>query len=235
MRSFRNLLQKIGIDIVRYRPNCHALARRMKLLSSYNINLILDIGANTGQYAKQLRTKGYQGKIVSFEPLKSAYEQLVKNSDADPLWLPVNIALGNFNGKSEINVSKNSYSSSILNILPASVNNCPEAIYIKKEEITVKTLDSIINDYYNPSERLFVKIDTQGFEKQVIDGAILSLPRIIGIEMELSIIPLYSGETLFGEMLDLLSNNGYTIMGIDPAFCNSATGQILQVDCIFFS
>jgi SAM-dependent methyltransferase len=103
--EFRKILWKMGYDISRHGPASSPLVRRRKLLDFYAINTVLDVGANTGQFAKQLRNFGFFGKIVSFEPLSSAFELLRQNADSDPKWEVINCALGETNVTKEINVA----------------------------------------------------------------------------------------------------------------------------------
>jgi FkbM family methyltransferase len=196
--------------------------------------LIFDVGANIGQYACQIRELGYSGRIVSFEPLSDAYCTLVTRTNDDPNWSADNIALGDFDGKTEINISQRSASSSILDMLPVHVAMAPGTSYVDKEEIAVRKIDSIIDTHYRPGDRLLLKIDAQGYEKAVIDGAIASTDRILGVQMELSLVPLYSGETLLTEMLEHMARLGYTLMALEPGFSDPSTGQLVQVDCVFF-
>ena len=211
-KIIKKLLFKTGYDVVRYDYRNHPLARRMKLISSYGIDLTFDIGANKGQYAKQMRDVGYKGRIVSFEPLTSAYNELVRRAKNDPLWDTVNIALGDDDGEAEINIAGNSDSSSILDMLPAHVKAAPASAYIGKEGITVCRIDSIIGEYYHTGDRLYLKIDTQGYEKNVIEGAKNSLDSVIGIQLEMSLVPLYEGELLLADMINSLSQKGYTLV-----------------------
>ena len=206
---------------------------RMRLLKNYEINLILDAGANIGQYAQNVRSMGYKGRIVSFEPLSSAFTELKNNTDKDPLWEAVNIALGDTDSKKSINISANSRSSSILEMLPLHLNNSPQSKYKGKEIVFVKTLDSIFNKYVKPKDRAFLKIDTQGYEKKIIDGAKKSLKNILGIQMELSLAPLYKGEVIFIDMLNLMGKKGYALASLEPGWSIS-NGRLLQTDVIFF-
>jgi len=233
-RITKKIFNKAGFDIVRYPPMNQIIKRRMKLISFYDINLIFDVGANIGQYAKQMRNRGYKGRIVSFEPLSSAYKKLVENSSADPLWNTVNIALGDNERTTEINIAGNSYSSSILDMLPKHLSSAPDSVYVGKKVVIVRRIDSIISDYFHSSDKLFLKIDTQGYEKNVIDGAENSIDKIAGIQLEMSLVPLYKGETLFLEIINLLKQKGYTLMSLEPGFSDPSTEQLLQVDGIFF-
>ena len=232
--TLRQILRKSGFDIIRYHYNVHPLARRLHLLATHEINLVFDIGANTGQFAQQLRTAGFHGRIVSFEPQHAAHTQLQDHARNDPLWEVVNIALGEIDGQAELYIAGNTLSSSLLDMLPSHVRSAPHSAYVGTEHITVRKLDSIFNAYYRSGEKLYVKIDTQGFEKQVLNGAQKSFDKIVGIQMEMSLVPLYRGETLFTEMIGMLNQVGFTLMAVEPVFSDPTTGQLLQLDGVFF-
>jgi FkbM family methyltransferase len=167
--EFRKILWKMGYDISRLGPASSPLVRRRKLLESYAINVVLDVGANAGQFAMQMRNLGFSGKIVSFEPLGSAFELLRQNADKDPKSEVINCALGEINASKEINISANSCSSSLLDMLPAHTKVAPEKSYVAREVIEVRTLDSMINDLCARDDSIYLKIDTQGYEKQSHD------------------------------------------------------------------
>lgn len=234
LKSIRTLIRGYGYDVIKYNYRSNPLARRIKLMSHYKIDLVFDVGANIGQYATHLRTLGYRGRVVSFEPLTSAYRLLVSLANKDPLWETVNIALGDQDGKTEINIANNSQSSSILDMLPSHTNSAPESAYVGKEEINIRKIDTIIDEYRRSDNKLYLKIDAQGYEKTVIKGAINSLDKITGIQLEVSLIPLYKGEALLADMIDYMSTQGYTLMSLEPGHGDPSTGQLLQVDCIFF-
>lgn len=226
------LLNKIGADFVRY-PN-RDLDGRIKLFRHHKINNVLDIGANTGGFAKELRKLGYRGKIVSFEPLNSVYETLKNNCKSDTNWSCENFAIGNFDGVSEINIANNLNSSSVLEMLPTHLKSAPESKYIGKQEIQVKRLDSIFQNYCNLSDNIYLKIDTQGFEKQIIEGADNSLKSICGIQIELSLVPLYKNSILYIEMIEFLKSKNFVLSSIEPGFRDRVTGELLQFDGVFF-
>jgi FkbM family methyltransferase len=206
----------------------------MGFLNSFQINLIFDVGANEGQFAKQMRTSGYDKRIVSFEPLSAAFVGLLEHTKTDPLWEAANCALGDYNGKAEINISANSWSSSLLDMLQTHEDVAPDSKYIGKETINITTIDSIIENYRRPKDRLFLKIDTQGFGQKVLDGAEQSLEQILGIQMEMSLVPLYKDEPLLGDIIVYLYRKGYTLMSIEPEYFDSSTGQQMQINGLFF-
>ena len=132
-----------------------------------------------------------------------------------------------------MNISANSYSSSILDMLSSHLESAPESEYIGQEEISIRRLDSIFNDVCNHDDKLYIKIDTQGYEKCVLEGAEKALESVDILELELSFIPLYKDGPLFHEMFNLLYKKGFVLVHVEPGFTDPSTGQILQVDGIF--
>jgi FkbM family methyltransferase len=226
-----NILKKRGFQIKRY-PDFN-LVRRIKIITTFNINILFDIGANAGQYAINMRELGYKHKIISFEPLKSAYKELEKASVNDNNWVVNNFALGNDNIASRLNVSGNSFSSSILKMQQLHLDLAPESKYVTQEEIEIKKLDSIMYKFCTKQDSIMIKIDTQGFEKNVLDGAIDSLTNIKIIQLEMSIVSLYVNEMLFIEMINYLDNKGFQLFSLENGLTDSYTGQLLQLDGIF--
>ena len=232
--ELRTYLWKIGYDISRFTPTSHPLARRKQILASYEIDTVLDIGANAGQFAQELRSDiGYTQRILSFEPLSTAFKLLKENAKDDPSWDVFNCAIGDTAEKREINVAGNSFSSSLLTMLPSHLKSAPGSKYIGKEVIDIKTLDSLFSESCKTAKNIYMKIDTQGFESKVLKGAENSLTHIDTVQMEMSLVPLYDGELLFNDMCILMSKKGYTLVAIENGFSDPASGQLLQVDGIF--
>jgi FkbM family methyltransferase len=232
--SIKNLakyaFKRSGLIIKRY-PEDDA-TRRMKLLNNRNVDLLLDIGANAGQYARLMRDYGFKGEIISFEPLSEAFKTLKNYSQKDPLWSVHNYALGDSNYTTTINVAGNSYSSSLLDMLPAHENAAPESKYVTQEQIEVKTLDSLFNKIYKTGI-VMMKIDVQGFEKSVLEGAKESLDNIDVLQLEMSIIPLYENEMIYSDMIIYLKNMGFELFSLENGYSDPKTGKLLQVDGIF--
>ncbi len=231
--TIKKILNRLGYDI-QHLPTEPFTRQQIQLFKKNNINLIFDVGANTGQFSSGLRKWGYKGRIVSFEPLSDAYNQLVKNTSFDPLWETVNLAIGDFDGNITLHVSRNSYSSSVLDMMPRHLESAPDSAFIGSELVPIRKIDSIINQYYNKKEELFIKIDTQGFEKKVIEGCQKNLDSIKGFQIEMSLFPLYNGETLIHEMMNYLHTKGYKLLALDQGHYDYKTGEILQVEGIFF-
>lgn len=212
----------------------YLMHNRIKLLDHFGVETLLDVGANTGQFAYYTRKFGYKNQIISFEPLSSAFGVLSEFAKNDPKWQIENYAVGNSDGTIDINISSNSQSSSILDMMPEHVQSAPDSAYEGKETVGIHKLDTVLGNFNNDLQKTFLKIDAQGFEKNVIEGAHESLKQIKGLQLELSMIELYKGETLITEMINLVNDLGFTIYSLEPGFYDAKTGQLLQVDGIFY-
>ena len=229
------MLHRVGFELRRFSVEQSENARFISMLRTHNVNLIFDVGANAGQFGVLLREIGFDGKIISFEPLSDAREILLNISKNDPLWqIALQTAIGEENGEIEIQIAGNSQSSSVLDMLDTHVRAAPDSKYIGKEKVALRTLDSIAPDYMDSNSISFIKIDTQGYETQVMNGAKKLMSHIVGLQVEISLVPLYKGQCLFDEMLKKLKNYGFELWSISTVFSDPNTGQLLQVDATFF-
>jgi FkbM family methyltransferase len=235
-KILKKLFINLGIEVKRYNLNTSQAALVETFLKYHHIDLIFDVGANCGQYASFLRDCGYEGKIVSFEPLSSAYSQLLTLSKKDYLWeIAPRCALGDQEGLIIINIAGNSQSSSVLSMLDYHLLAAPESAYCGFEIVQLSQLDTLAKNYITEgTQSIFLKIDVQGFEKQVIEGAFQILPLVKGIQIEMSLVPLYDQQILFEDMLDFMRQIGYELHTIIPNFIDKKTGRLLQMDGIFF-
>lgn len=230
----QRLFRLFGYDICRFTPTSHPLARRKKIFESYTIDTVFDVGANTGNFAQQLRRDiGYKKRILSFEPLSSAFELLMANAKGDLNWKIFNFALGDYEARQEINIAGNSYSSSFLDMLPSHERSAPESKYIGREMREIKTIDSIFGNLCEPGNNVYLRIDAQGFESKILKGAEKSLAHIDSVQMEMSLVPLYKDELLFNELYMFMSEKGYSLIAIESGFSDPVSGQLMQVDGIF--
>lgn len=233
--TIKSAFRKFGFDIHRFCPSTSPSAQVFFSLQRFEIDLILDVGANQGQFASEMRSAGYMKKIISFEPLSAAHGVLLQTSRGDSNWdVFSRCALGNHNGEIEINIAGNSVSSSILPMLKTHLRSAPESAYQEKEMTPIKTLDSIAERYLCHSRAPFLKIDTQGFEWQVLEGAQYTLPHVKGLLLELSLVPLYEGQHLWQEVISRVEAEGFALWALQPAFTDSSDGRALQMDGLFY-
>ena len=230
------IARRAGIEVSRYYPELDWKRQLLNQLKSHHVDVVLDIGANSGQYATGLRTRAFKGRIVSFEPLPGPFSLLESKASADPLWDCQRCALGNADGTISINVAGNAgLSSSVLPMLKSHQDAYPPANYIGTEEVPIHRLDSVAPEILRPTDVAFLKMDVQGFEKQVLAGGESTVnDRCVGMQLELSFLPLYEGDMLIREALDLIYSLGFTMTGLLPGFMDARNGRMLQADGIFF-
>jgi FkbM family methyltransferase len=210
----------------------HPGSRLQTVLAHQRVDLVFDVGAARGGFAQDLRKFGYTGRVVSFEPMSAAYADLAAASTGHEQWTTVNSALGETAGRQAINIASNSDSSSLLAMEPGHLSAAPEVDYVGQEEIEVARLDDIAPAYLQEGSRPFLKIDTQGFEKQVLAGGPTTLARCVVLQLELSFVPLYAGGMLVDEAISYAYDAGFEMVAIAHGF-TSPTGMMLQADGVF--
>jgi FkbM family methyltransferase len=235
MKKFiRKIARYFGVEITRHRPSTSAQKQICKALELAGINVVFDVGANEGQFARGIREYGFEGKIVSFEPLSSARRKMLAFSARDDNWhVHEQAAIGDQDGEVEIYIAGNSVSSSLLPMLKSHASAAPGSAYVDAERVQISKLDSIASQYLSPAANLFIKIDTQGFEWQVLDGGSETLNQALGVLCELSLLPLYEGQRLWLDIVERLDEQGFTLWAVQQGFTDPRTGQSLQMDGIF--
>ena len=203
------------------------------LLRRYEIDVVLDVGANKGQYGRHLIGQGFRGRIVSFEPLPSALDKLRLNRWSFGQWQVEPFALGAESGTATLNISQNSQSSSLQPMLASHIESAPTAAYVSSCEVAVHRLDDRFDQYVQPGENCYMKLDVQGHEHKVIEGAMESLGRITAIQMELSIRPLYEGAQAWQQAIESMQQLGYRLMLLTPGYRDHRTGEMMQADGVF--
>lgn len=140
-------------------------------LLNRKISVVFDVGASVGGYGHSIRQSGYNGKIVSFEPLPSAFEQLSALARKIPPWQAVNCALGSRSGSYDFHVASNGDSSSLLPML-AKTTEVAGIFQQTTVTVQVRRLDELFLQYSQTDDKVFLKIDVQGFEMDVLEGRI---------------------------------------------------------------
>jgi FkbM family methyltransferase len=223
-------LRHAGLDLVRFEPTGHPDAKLKWLLEARGVDLALDVGANAGQFGLALRRLGYRGRILSFEPMSSAFAVLERRAVADGNWQAQRLALGDAEGTATLHVAGNSWSSSLLGMLPLHTKAAPDSAYVAEEQVRVTTLDAVLPGLAAQAGSILLKLDTQGYETRVLAGARQSLERVQCLHLEMSLAPLYEGEPVMCEMLARLEGMGFYLVGLEPRMWDRDTGRLLQVD-----
>ncbi len=228
------LLARSGYDLFKRDARFHPGLCAARTAGRLGVGTVLDVGANVGQFGRELREWGYRGRILSFEPLSEAHRKLQEAASQDPAWdVAPRCAVGAARSISQINISANSVSSSLLDMMEVHQQASPRSAYTGREEVEVLPLDELVSGLCAPGESLYLKIDTQGYEKAVLEGAGTILPRCVAVQLELSLRPLYSGGFLFEEGIGWMSRAGFRLYAVYPGFSDRESGETFQMDGIF--
>ena len=234
MTPLQRLARRLGYDLTPRKKARVPGAQLAAVLEHFGISCVFDVGANRGQYGAMLREWGYRGRIVSFEPLAEAHQALARRAASDAAWqVAARIALGERDGEAEIEVSAESDMSSILPQSALLRRVSPSSKVIGKEAVPLRRLDGVAASYLGPDDRAFLKIDTQGYEPQVLAGAGALLERLAGIQLEMALVPIYQGERDFRITFDHLFAAGFELYLLLPGYFERKLARQLQVDGVF--
>jgi FkbM family methyltransferase len=225
----KQLLHRGGLDVRRY-PNRDFEITLTELIRSKDVDLVVDVGANVGQFGTAMREAGFSGRLVSFEPMSGAFDELERRASADGQWDARRAGAGAEPGELTINVAANSYSSSFLPMESTHIEAAPDSQYVATEAVPVVRLDEALGDTF---QRALLKIDTQGYESAVLDGAAGILDRVAVVVVEMSLAPLYVGQPSFHELFGRLGALGFEPWWIQPEFIDPSTRRMLQVNGVF--
>jgi FkbM family methyltransferase len=226
----RRWLNRLGYDLVR-EPFGY---RFLHALREHGIDEVIDVGANVGQFGAALRSHGFGGRIVSAEPLAAAFERLAARAATDDAWIVERTAVSNAAGTLTMNVSANSVSSSPLPILERHTTAAPRSQYVGSEEVPATTVDELVARHALAPERTLLKLDVQGYEMSVLEGAGKTLPHLAAVRTEMSLVPLYDGQVLMPELVTFLGDHGFDLWQVERGFTEPDTRRTLQLDGIFF-
>lgn len=222
-------LRYAGIRLAR--ADSPADRRRMRLIGRHRISCVVDVGANEGQYGRQLRRQGYRGAIHSYEPLPEPFRSLANTAKRDGSWRAENKAVSDSSGPLVMHVAGNSVSSSLLPMTERHRHAAPASEIISTVTVGSISLAEILRSL--PTAPTMVKIDTQGHEHSVLLSACELLQSITLLELELSFVELYRGQMLFREMDAFLIEKGLRLVSLEDGFFDEQSGELLQADAIY--
>lgn len=227
--KLRQVLRSCGYDLIRFPPHSDNAMRRVQLLHAFNVETVLDGGAGTGRYGHELRRYGYTGAILSFEPLERSFAVLRAATESDRRWTARKEALGLTSGMARLYVSGNPDSSSLLEMRQRHRDAAAGSQTVETVDVKVTRLDDV-----EVSGPTFVKLDLQGGERAAMLGGRAMLEVAVGLQLELSLVSLYTGDMLLEEALELTRALGMVLHHVEPGFSDPRTGRLLQFDGTFF-
>lgn len=226
------------LKLKRFTPSASEEMRTAMLCQHKGITHVIDIGANTGQFAESLYDFGYTGKVISFEPVSKVWEQLRQRAQAYPNWeVAERCAIGDQDGEIVMNISDDTVFSSALPIKDSYVAHNRKSRIVQQETAPAYRLDSIIEQYLpqGAAARILLKIDTQGYEKQVLDGAAGTLARSLGLKIEVPLYAMYEHTAFtFYDIADFTRAAGFQPYSFHIEGVDLDTGRVNTMDGLFF-
>jgi FkbM family methyltransferase len=206
------------------------------LFESKKINCVLDVGGNKGQYRDFLRYHvGYKGLIITFEPVESNFKICQERSQSDENWIVLKYALGNRDEKKEINIMKTDQFTSFLK---PSIKNTKDFEHLNQvkgvENVEVRQLDTIWEDLKINDFIIYLKMDTQGYDIEVVKGVRNHIDRICALQTEASVISIYDDMYSLFDSTKYLNSQEFDISGMFPV-CFDSKGRVAEFDVIMIN
>jgi FkbM family methyltransferase len=231
----QGVLRGLGLE-VRRAKNANLEPFVLKnILAATGASIVLDVGANLGQYGDSLLHEGFEGTLISFEAIPDVHARLVEHAKTrSRSWLVAPCAaVGSAKGQVEMNIAGNSVSSSVLPMMPAHLDAAPQSRYVQRQLVDIGRLDELSEALLPATGDIFIKVDTQGYEMEVLKGASGLFGRTVALQLELSLVPLYDGAPTIAQMISFADANGFELFNLIPGFRDKRSGRLLQADGFF--
>lgn len=234
--KIQNVGRKFGLEIKLNSPRARQDLRLVHFLEMHHVDLVIDIGANRGQFAVEIFDAGYSGEIVSFEPLPKAHQQLVESArKSGKLWsIAPRMALSDHNGSGEFYITEVDTSSSLLQPTDNFVRALSQVKVVDKVKVDIARLDDVAGELALDSRNVFLKLDVQGHENSVLEGAVHTLSKCRGVLIEVCIDSLYHNQGKLDEILYIINKAGFGLWDISSAYRNPETLRIGAIDVLGF-
>jgi FkbM family methyltransferase len=235
LKLHRRIAGLFGYELIKRRKLNDTLEQHLgNLLSLLKINCVFDVGANAGPYGTMLRAMGYAGRIVSFEPLAGAFEELKRTSEGDSDWRIRRLALGRESGFATINHCKSNAFSSLRDPNEYGQRRFKWQMEVTEQEpIVVSTLpevwDGSVEGIAEP--RVFLKLDTQGYDLEVLLAADDVIHSVYGVQTELALQPIYQDMPDYIDALTAFRDRGFEITGFYPVTRDKHSLAVIEYDC----
>lgn len=233
-RLVRRTFRRFGLDVKRASLPGSSIGLTLNLLDFVQADIVFDVGANEGQFAQELLAFRPTTTIVSFEPASTAHTSLLKNARGNPNWIVAErMALGETSAQSKLYVTKNSQCSSLrpVNKERAQIGS---SFDLQRVEITkIERFDNLCQRFVDRQARIYLKVDVQGAEKEVISGTVRIKDQIVAMQVEVSFQEIYVGQSTGFRLIEDLVTAGFDIYGISNGWRDARAGKLLQADAFF--
>jgi len=196
-------------------PSKTWIFQRDHFMRNLGVSLAIDVGGNLGQWALEAR-KITNARIVTFEPDPRCLEDLNLLSTDDPVWEIVQKAAGNSDSTEAMNLLRIEHGySSLKDLTTMGEKFSGERIEeIDSYEVQVCRLDTHFKDELIKSERVWLKIDVQGYEEEVLEGASGILGNIIAVEIEIPMLNLYQNSAKVSSIIKFFEDHDFVLCSI---------------------
>ena len=206
------------------------------LLDALDVDLVLDVGANRGQFGTGLRELGYAGPLVSFEPAAGPRERLEDLAAADPAWSVRPWALGAASGVAELHAVDEESELGSLREASAFGRGWKDVLgRTRAERVDVRRLDAVWPDVGGDARRVLLKLDTQGHDLEAFRGAgALVQPGgpVVALLTEVAVLPIYDGVPTMDAHLAELADAGWALAGLHPVSFERETLRVIELDAV---
>lgn len=225
--------RRTGWALARF-PQAGTLDRELqRIIHTFAIEQIIDVGAHMGGFAHRMRASGFKGHIVSYEPSPVSWFHLQAAAEKDPSWRVENIAIGSELGEMELHqFGTDGQFDSILPLGPHAAVYKPDLHVASRVKVSVRRLADIWPHDFDPKTTL-LKTDTQGFDLQVINGVgdrLVALPAVL---MEAAVQPIYVGSPLIRDAIERMAELGFELTGAFPLHRYGNGTRVIEFDCTF--
>ncbi|HEM47262.1 MAG TPA: FkbM family methyltransferase, partial [Alphaproteobacteria bacterium] len=219
-RLIASLAARHGYHIGRLPPPAETMEDHLiSVLEKYGVSHVVDVGAHQGEYATLLRSRGYGGRVISIEPVRENFEILAEHAASDPAWQAVNCALGASDRRTTIQITNQTMCASLHGSSEYGRQTFGDKLDVREtQQVHVRPLDDLIAEVFpeKTPDNLYLKLDTQGHDLEVLRGAERTLEHVVGFQSELAVKPIYEGAAGFLEMLDAAGSLGFELSALFP-------------------
>ena len=236
MKLHNKIAKLFGYELIKRKKHPTADIHTVNLIRQQDIDLVLDVGANEGQFVARLRRQGYRGEVHSFEPVTATFRALQAATAGDNNWHAHQLALSEAPGEATINVARSSDLASFLPPSEFGADRYRDIAAATTETVTMSTVsDFLVAEIPDWEERrILLKMDTQGHDLAVFRGAVSALPAIVMLLSELAIEPIYEGMPRYREVLEAYERAGFHLTGIYP-ISRSVNASLIEMDCMLIN
>ena len=196
---------------------------------------VIDVGGNVGQFGNSLFASGYSGRLLSFEPQPDAHAELTAQAEIQGSnWhVAPPMALAEVEGTATFRQFSSNALSSLLQPGERMQTAAPTAEVAKSYEVRLARLDEILPELWSERPAFALKIDTQGAERRVLEGAEGCLSQAKLVQLEASIGQLYDGQPFYYEIDTFMRGLGFELIDLEPGYRAPDSKALLEFDVVY--